>query len=170
MYWFDLSMRYLLLPRSIVINHLHEHFSSDQHTAIVFAYSRYTDRYSVSTILASFVKQLAQDRPSIALPIIQPVYDDHQRKETRLSEQELQGLLQKLLKSFVRAYIVIDALDELPDDTKASLPSVILSLRASRARLLVTSRPLHLLEIRSSDANVYVEAGNQKDIELFTWS
>jgi hypothetical protein len=36
-------MRYSLFPRSIVIHHLQEHFSSDLQTAIVFAYCRYTE-------------------------------------------------------------------------------------------------------------------------------
>jgi hypothetical protein len=153
------------LPRSIVIHDLQERFSSDQDTAIGFAYCRYTDRYSVTDILASFVKQAAQDHPSVVLPIIQPVYKDHQRKETRPSEGELLALVQQLLKLFKKTYLIIDALDEAPDDTKAKLPKVFSSLRASGASLLVTSRPLELLDPQLPDAHIEVE--NQKDIELF---
>jgi ankyrin repeat domain-containing protein 50 len=151
------------LPSSIVIHDLLKRFSSDQETAIVFAYCRYTDQCSVTDILASFVKQLVQDHPSVVVPIIEPVYKDHQRKETRLSERELQELVQRLLKSFKKTYIIIDALDELPDNTRSNLP-MVLSLRASRATLLVTSRPLQL---HLPDTYVRVEVKSQTDIELF---
>ena len=142
-----------------MIQHLQKHF---QDTAIVFAYCRHSDRYSVADILASFVKQLAQAHPSVVLPSIGPVYEDHQRKETRLSEQELQHLFQELLKLFKKTYIVIDALDELPDDTRVNLPTVLSPLLAS---LLITSRPLELLEV--ADAVVHIDDKNQQDIELF---
>lgn len=152
-------MRYESLPRSIVIQHLQEQF---EETAIVFAYCRHPDRYSITDILGAFVKQLIQKHPSVVLPVIEPVYKDHQRKETRASEQELQGLVQELLKLFKKTYIVIDALDELPDDTRANFPRVLSSLRAS---LLITSRPLQLLE--AADAVIRIDVENKKDIDLF---
>ena len=133
-----------------------------EETAIVFAYCRHSDRYSVTDILASFIKQLAQDHPSVVLPIIEPVYKDHQRKETRPSKQEIQQLVQKLVKLFKKTYIILDALDELPEDARAHLPAVLSSLRAS---LLITSRPLQLLE--TADAIVRIDVQNQQDIDIF---
>jgi len=102
------------------------------------------------------------------LPIIEVIYEDHEKKETRPSEQELQALLQQLLNSFKKTYIVIDALDEVPENTRVNLLTVLSSLRASRASLLLTSRPLQLLEPFLPDAvYVYIENKNRKDIELF---
>jgi hypothetical protein len=133
-----------------------------EETAIVFAYCRHSDRYSVTDILASFIKQLAQDHPSVVLPIIEPVYKDHQRKETRPSKQEIQQLVQKLVKLFKKTYIILDALDELPEDARDHLSTVLSPLRAS---LLITSRPLQLLE--AADAIVRIDVQNQQDIEIF---
>ena len=110
----------------------------------------------LSRTLASFVNQLAQDHPSAVIPIFEPVYKDHQRKDTRASERELQQLVREPLKLFKKTYIILDALDELPDDTRANLPTILSSLRAS---LLVTSRPLHLLE--AADAIVRIDLENQ---------
>jgi len=156
-----------LPPRSIVINHLQNRFSSDHEIAIIFAFCRYSDQYSVTDILASFVKQLAQDHLSV-FPIIETVYKDHKKKETRPSEQELQELLQRLLNSFKKTYIVIDALDEVPENTRVHLLVVLSSLRGSRASLLLTSRPLQLLEPFLPDAAyIYVENENHGDIEFF---
>ena len=118
-------------------------------------------------ILATFIKQLAQHHRSMPL-IIEAVYEDHHQKETWPSEQELQGLLQQLLNSFKKTYIVIDALDEVPENTRVDLLTVLSSLRASQASLLLTSRPLQLLEPFLPDAvYVYIENENRKDIELF---
>jgi len=156
-----------LSPRSIVIHHLQE-YSSVQETPVIFAYSRYSNRYSITDILASFVKQLAQDNHSVILPIIEPIYDGHQRKETRPSKEELLDLLKKLLNLFKKTYIIIDALDEIPDDTKADLLAVLLSLQASGGSLLLTSRPLQVLEpLLPNAVYIYVEAGNRSDMELF---
>jgi hypothetical protein len=69
---------------------------------------------------------------------------------------------------FKKTYIVIDALDEVPDDARLHLLDDILSLQASRANLLLTSRPLQLLEPLHQNAEyIQVDAENWKDIELF---
>ena len=69
---------------------------------------------------------------------------------------------------FKKTYIIIDALDEIPDDTRADLLAVLLSLQASRGSLLLTSRPLQVLEpLLPNAAYIHVEAGNWSDIELF---
>ena len=155
----------LTSPRSIVIDYLQKRLSSVQKTTILFAYFRYTDGHSITDILASFVKQLAQDHSSIIFPIIEPIYDNHQRKETRPNKHELQELLKKLLDSFEKAYIIVDALDEVPDDARPDLLEVLLSLPAN---LLLTSRPLATLEqCHSNAAYVHLEDENWKDIKLF---
>ena len=117
-------------------------------------------------ILASFVKQLAQDHESIIFPIVGPIYNDHKKKETRPSKDELQELLKKLLNLFEKTYIIVDALDEVPDDdTRHDLLEVLRSLPAS---LLLTSRPLSTLEqYHSNAAYIHIEAENWKDIEVF---
>ena len=162
-----INFPYQLSPRSVVIYHLQE-YCPVQETPVIFAYSRYSNRYSITDILASFIKQLAQDNHSIILPIIEPIYDGHQRKETRPSKEELWDLLKKLFNLFKKTYIIIDALDEIPDDTRAGLLAVLLSLQASRGSLLLTSRPLQVLEPLVPNAvYIHVEAGNRSDIELF---
>ena len=141
-------------PRSIVIQHLQENFHE---TAIVF----HIVDIQIDILSRTFFKQLAQGHPAAVIPIFEPVYKDHQRKDTRASERELQQLVREPLKLFKKTYIILDALEELPDDTRANLPT-ILSLRAS---LLVASRPLQLLD--AADAIVRVDSENQKDIELY---
>ena len=149
--------------RSIVIDHLQKRFL--RKTTILFAYSRYTDKYSVADLLASFVKQLAQDHQEIVFPILEPIYDDYKKKDIRPSNDALLYLLKKLLNLFEKAYIIVDALDEAPDDTR---PDLLDALRLLPASLFLTSRPLEMLEqYHSNAAYIHIERENQNDIEHF---
>ena len=99
------------------------------------------------------------------LSILEPFHKDHENKQTRPCERILQELLQKLLLQFKKTFIIIDALDEFPDDTRDDLLTILSSLQAS---LLLTSRPLRLLEHILPDAvYIHIDAENRKDIELF---
>ncbi len=93
------------------------------------------------------------------------MYNSHKTKDTRPSQRELQELLEKLLKSFEKTYIIVDALDEVPDDTRPDLLEVLRSLPAN---LLLTSRPLAMLErFHSNAVYIHVDGENCMDIELF---
>ena len=66
---------------------------------------------------------------------------------------------------FEKAYIIVDALDEAPDDTRLNL---LEALRLLPVNLLLTSRPLVMLEQYHSDAAyIHVERENWMDIEIF---
>ena len=85
---------------------------------------------------------------------------------TRPTEQDWLELLQTIIQSFKRTYIVLDALDEFPDHARDSLLNALISLKAS---LFVTSRPsnaFHLLRdikfIEIGDEN-----GPGEDIEFY---
>ena len=67
----------------------------------------------------------------------------------------------------MKTYIVIDALDEVSDETRVDLLAVLSSLGTCRASVLLTSRPLQLLEPLLPDAEVHVDAENRSDIELY---
>ncbi len=86
---------------------------------------------------------------------------NHQRDATRPYEHELLELLRTFVPLFPRVYIVIDALDEFPDDARDGFLTTLISLQAS---LLVTSRSSHWLHgIQYTD----LEDENEKDIKLF---
>ena len=148
--------------RSIVVDHLERSFSNNHDIAIIFAYCRYTDRYSVTDILASFVKQLVE-RHSGLISVAEFVYMNHRRDATRPHERELLELLRTFIPLFNRVYIIIDAMDEFPDDTKDGFLMTLMSLQAS---LLVTSRSSHWLHLHDIQY-IDIEAENQKDIRLF---
>jgi len=159
-----MAISVLLIVRSIVINHLKISFLNSQRgTAIIFAYCRHRDRYSLTDILASFVKQLAQ-RHSGVLSLVRSVYMNHCENGTKPHQGDLLDILQKSIVLFNRVYIIVDALDEFPDNSRDDFLKALVSLQA---RLLVTSR-LSIAPYLLRGAP-YIEIGdeNQKDIELF---
>jgi hypothetical protein len=83
---------------------------------------------------------------------------------TRPIEQEWLELLQTLLPLFDRAFIVIDALDEFPDDARDGLLNALTSLQAS---LLITSRPSNAFYLLRDVEYIEITDENEQDIELF---
>ena len=150
--------------RPIVIDHLEKSFPNNQQdTAIFFAYCRYNARHSLTDILASFVKQLAQ-RHSGVLSLLKTLYANHCWDGASPPQEELLEILRIFIPSFNRVYIIVDALDEFDDDTRDGFLKALVSLQT---RLLVTSRP-SIVSYLLHDAP-YIEIGdkNQQDIELF---
>ena len=83
---------------------------------------------------------------------------------TRPIEQDWLTLLQTILPSFNRAYIVIDALDEFPDNARDGLLNSLKSLPAS---LLITSRPSNAFHLLRDVEYIEITDENEQDIELF---
>lgn len=121
------------------------------------------DRYSVTDILASFIKQLAERHPNV-LPFIENVYQYHLKDATRPIEQEWLELLQTLIPLFSKVYIIIDALDEFPDDTRDEFLNALISLQTS---LLITSRPSNAFSLLSDIEYIHIGDENEEDIERF---
>lgn len=143
---------------------MQDRFPKDTGVAIVFAYFRYADHYSTRDILASLVKQLVELSPSLP-SYVEQTYDDHKRKATCLSEDEMLGLFLRLLQLFTRVYVVLDALDEMSDNYGINLVNRLSSIPV---HLLLTSRPLDLsLALPEHTTTLHIGAQTERDIELF---
>jgi hypothetical protein len=128
-------------------------------------YKRQADQ-TTPNLLAAMLKQLVQDRPSIAQPL-SSLYDHHQVRRTRLSLDETVSTLRSVLESYSKVYIVIDALDECleRDGTRSQLLKLCRSLQGQTdLRLMATSRHISNIveefkdmpqvEVRASNADV----------------
>ena len=159
-----LLVLFIRVSSSIVTEHLQTLFCDDHGITAVFAYCRYTNRYPLASLLASFIKQLVEHHPHV-FPYIESVYTKHLKEATRPHEQSLLELFQKLVGLFKKAYIIIDAMDEAFDDTRDHLLRALLPIQAN---LLLTSRPSNLSKHLPQDALfVYIDALNQQDINHF---
>lgn len=152
---------------AIAIDHLSQTQASGD-TGVTYIFCNYKSEVGINTsyYLAALLKQLVQSRSTLNEPI-STLYEQHTRRGTRPSLQEISAALQAVLKSFSAVYIVIDALDECPnnDGTRNQLLTILRSIqRQTDLRLMVTSRfipdieaefkLIPKLEIRASDADV----------------
>lgn len=127
---------------SIVIEKLHELYQG-QNVAIFMLYCNYNDpeTQSVQPLIASLLKQDIQSR-SVVDVRLEKLHETHYRKETRPTLDELKDLLANALSQYDKSFIVLDALDEMPDEKCRS--DLVDCLRAfkQKSNLLVTSRPV----------------------------
>jgi hypothetical protein len=151
-----------------VVDHIQTEFANDK-VAIACIYCNYKDQseQTVSELIATVLKQLAQDQPELS-DNVKFLYTRHIRKHTRPTLEEFVEALQLEIKAFTKVFIVVDALDEFLERDQGYLISRLQSL-ADTVNLMVTSRPLSLIEqifhdvkrlhIRPSDDDVrrYIE-------------
>ena len=132
--------------RSIVVNHLDQHFENDGVT-IAYIYCSYKEQehQTAVNLIASLLQQLVQRNPVISNDVVS-LYHHHNMKQTRPTLDELSKLLQSEVRRISKVFIVIDALDECPEGnrTRESFLTEIRKLQPT-IYLLVTSR--HILAI-----------------------
>jgi hypothetical protein len=150
---------------AIAVDHLQKIVqTADVGVAYVYCnYKRQADQ-TTSSLLAAMLKQLVQDRPSIAKPL-SSLYDHHEVRRTRPSIEEMLSALQSVLADYSRMFVVIDALDECVYDDRRELLSKLRNLQSKTGlHLMATSRfipdiieefnGLPTLEVRADDADV----------------
>ncbi|KAF1950514.1 hypothetical protein CC80DRAFT_426705 [Byssothecium circinans] len=150
---------------TITVNHLLESMLSDT-VGVAYVYCNYkTDQDTVS-LLAAILKQLVQGRPSIMEPVAR-LHKQHAERGTTPSLNEIFGALQCVVANYSSVYVVVDALDECPDQdgTRHQFLAKLRDLQGERdVRLMATSRFISdivsefsaalTLEVRASDDDV----------------
>ncbi|TFK16562.1 ankyrin [Coprinopsis marcescibilis] len=148
---------------SIIIEDLMELAKSNKRICVAFAFSRYTDALTVEEILAGLLRQILEDHPQ-TIVYIQHMHDHHSLRKTRPSKQELVGVLEKIFTSnlFDERFCSLDGLDEAKSVTQFELLDTLSQLPVN---LLITSRPLHLLEGNVPTADHFSIIVQDSDIE-----
>jgi len=153
---------------SIVVEHLCAKFQNNTSVSIAYLYCNFRRQHeqTPTDLLASLLKQLVQELPSMP-EIIKNLYEHHKYKRTRPLFDEISKALHSVVANYSRAFIIIDALDELSasDGVRRRFLLEILNLQAKTgASVFATSRFIPeitrefkgsiLLEIRASDGDV----------------
>ncbi|KAJ2934209.1 hypothetical protein H1R20_g2898, partial [Candolleomyces eurysporus] len=149
---------------SIVIQHLQKDDVAC-HAPVIFAFCRYTEKYSPSEIFASWIQQLLR-RDRSTLEHVCESFRIHERDGSRPSNAELHKLMSAVVQKFDRVFIILDGLDEAEEDARKPLLDFINSL-PSNTHTLIMSRPLESLQrLFPCVVHVDIEARNE-DIERF---
>jgi Cdc6-like AAA superfamily ATPase len=155
---------------AIAVDHLQKAIqTTDIGVAFLYCnYKRQADQ-TAPNLLAAIIKQLVQDRPSIAQSL-SSLYERHRIRGTRPPLEELSVVLHSVLTNYSKAYIVLDALDECTErnGTRSQLLGICRDLQQQTGlRLMATSRHIpDVVEEFTNTSLVEVRASNS-DVKLF---
>jgi NACHT domain len=153
---------------AIVIDDLNTRFQNNPSVGIAYLYCNFRRRHEqkAEDLLASLLKQLAQD-PSSIPNSAKTLYKRHKAKRTRPSFDEISTTLQSVAAMYSRVLIIVDALDEcqVAGGCRTRFLTEIFDLQAKcGANLIATSRFIPeitnifkgsmSLEIRASEEDV----------------
>lgn len=109
--------------------------------AVLVIYCGYNDAksQSIDNLIACLIKQILQLRSDVSKELHE-LYKNHAKTEVFPSLEKLTGILRTEIAKFDKCFIVVDALDEILDESKRLL--LLETLTYGRVNIMVTSRPL----------------------------
>ncbi|KAJ7485603.1 ankyrin repeat-containing domain protein [Mycena latifolia] len=163
---------------SIVVDNLRTTLESQSiGVAVIYLNHKETEAQSPSNLLTGLWRQLVFGRP--LSPAVHHLYAKHREQGTRPSLEDIYSILCSTIAQLSSAFIIVDALDEYPEDERGILLGHLSSLTAgSTTSLMLTSRPhininhvvenLQILEIRAleDDIRLYIDAAVLKSSRL----
>ncbi|KAJ6590682.1 ankyrin repeat-containing domain protein [Mycena vulgaris] len=159
---------------SIVVDHLRTQFQPGNiGVACIYLNHKETELQSPSNLIASLWRQLIFNKPlSSKLPAL---YAQHQEQHTRPSLNEIRSQLYSAVEEHLKVYIVVDALDEYPDDKRSILFQSLAEIQPM-VNLLLTARPhisisfphAEVVEIHATEDDIrcYIENRVQESSRL----
>lgn len=147
---------------SIVIDHISSRFQTELDTCIAYLYFEYArrDEQNLENLLESLLKQLAQQlfEHTESLPKgLKELYANHTPRKSRPTIYELLKILENVVSSDRRTFIVVDALDECQNDNgcRSKFVAHIFELQdKGRLNFFATS---HLMWLRPHSKYVFHE-------------
>ncbi|KAK6336186.1 hypothetical protein TWF696_001749 [Orbilia brochopaga] len=126
---------------SLVIDHLRENTRHKQ-AAITYLYCNYKKYKEQSAIdlLSALLKQFVQGLSAIP-DSVRTLYEKHGQTRSRSSIDEIVATIQSAANCYSETFIIVDALDECPDEHRNPLIATLKRLRAPSVKLMITTRP-----------------------------
>ena len=125
---------------------------------------------SATNLISSLLSQVLLNQSSVSEEVME-LYQRHQNKNTRATDDELCGVLCAQILKFTQVFVLVDALDEFNAETgnrEHLLIQLQKILEQDPARLLITSR--HNVECSFSDAKYIDIRASDADIREYLHS
>ncbi|KAJ7027038.1 ankyrin repeat domain-containing protein [Mycena alexandri] len=147
---------------SLVVDHLSGLQSKDIGVACIYFNHKETQVQTPDNLLAGLWRQLIPNQP---LGPVHELHQKHAEKKTRPSYKDIQKLLSLALLRFTQVYVILDGVDEYPENQWALLAQDLRDL--GRLNLLILSRP-HISPSQLFSNPVTLEiCATQRDIEAY---
>ncbi|KAL2862475.1 ankyrin repeat-containing domain protein [Aspergillus lucknowensis] len=127
---------------TLAIDYLREGYRDDPGVAVCFLYFDYrVSRNDPSQLLTIVLRQLVEQ--NLVLPeAIRSLFSTHNRKNSKPSLKDLWAALESALLDWQAVFLVVDAIDECPNDIRDEFLQQLLDLEAkTQLRTMITSRP-----------------------------
>ncbi|KAJ7771954.1 hypothetical protein DFH07DRAFT_953246 [Mycena maculata] len=126
---------------SLVVDHLQARVQNDNSGVMcIFLNHKETGTQTLPNLIGSLWKQLILGKPIPST--MHDLYEKHRERHTRPSEDELVAVLHTAVAEYSRAYVIVDAADEYPEDRRHLLLEYLAKMGPT-VNVLITSRKLH---------------------------
>ncbi|KAJ7108274.1 hypothetical protein C8R44DRAFT_938293, partial [Mycena epipterygia] len=161
---------------SMVVNHLRMQHPNETGVACIYLNHKETETQTPVNLLAALWKQLIVGKAQS--PTVHGLYKQHQERDTRPSLDEIFNLLQAAAALHSRTCLIVDALDEYPEDQRYVLLKYLALILGPTTNLMITSRPhvtldsflqnVQMIEIRATEDDIrrYVDMHIQQSPRL----
>lgn len=153
---------------SVVINHLFTRFGDQQDVGIAYIYFNYKlqQQQTPSNLLLSLCKQLAQRQSSVP-QCLEDLFARHSKTQTRPSLDEITRLLQSLVDTHSRTFLIFDALDECQFPIGTYFPRILKLRVRTSVNVFATSRfNIEIERTFKSEMSLEIRA-NDQDVQTF---
>ncbi|KAJ7488007.1 hypothetical protein FB451DRAFT_1025328, partial [Mycena latifolia] len=125
---------------SIIVHHLRETLRLPENTGVAVIYLNHKENeiQSPSNLLASLWRQLVFRR--VISMEVQQLYEKHREPRTRPSLADFHRILSSIVAEYSKVFLIVDALDEYPEDNRKILLNNLSNL-GPNINLMLTSRP-----------------------------
>jgi hypothetical protein len=148
----------------MVVDHLKLQFQNNNiGVACIYLNHKETETQTPSNLLMGLWRQLVFEKTISSQSLVHQLFQKHSETRTTPSLDEIHVVLCLVVAEWSKVYIVVDGLDEYPDDKRVILLKRLTTIQPI-VSLLLTSRPhinldmlpphLKTLEIRASDEDI----------------
>lgn len=161
----------LICPRSVAVNHLRRkrtelQESKQRKVGVAILYLKYNDPdQKVINLYGSLLKQLIENQDAVP-DSLQAVYDRHYEQKTSPSMNETVKVLEIVVATYTKVFLVIDALDECSEETRWALLDQLREF-ADNVHIMVTSRLLESIQEDLENFEQLEIKAHKSDVELF---
>jgi hypothetical protein len=142
------------------------HKSKEALILVLFCSYDTADSQSVDNLVTSLLKQAVQIRKSLPVKL-QEKYKEHGAAGTKPKLAEITEILNEAIASSPGTFIIVDALDELAEDSKRTTILDILDHLRGRTKIMVTSRKIESIANRFGTSGVHCDGCSKDSLEIY---